>query len=380
MKSKVVEIYKKEKKTGYNSRLGIVFDGEDNLRSLAAQNLIKSSQTATQCANLLNTFLKGNGFENPHKEINLSNVTFRKKSLNSLLSNMTKQVSRQRGCFIHVQYNGAYEKTSLKVIPFTRCRIGKKDSKDYFGKIIVSQEGWSNRINKDKIDVFDVYNPTPSAIQSQVDKAGGWGNYKGQIYYLNLDEENDYPESPIEPGYLYADGESNLGLYYNSSTKRGFKNVPIVRHKAFPTPQAEDDFFDGLEKVYGGENAGSILGVEDSWEQDGNKDNNVKFDYIEDKSDTKKYEHLETAFANAIRKGFYNAPTQLLEATSGKLGNTTGEDLKMWNSIYNTFTADPRERIEDCFKELFTNFKTPVNTEGLNIIQFSIYSDGTTNQ
>ena len=56
MKSKVVEQYKEERIEIFNKRLGVIFDGEDNLKPLVIENLIDSSPTAFQCAWLYESF------------------------------------------------------------------------------------------------------------------------------------------------------------------------------------------------------------------------------------------------------------------------------------------------------------------------------------
>ena len=50
---------------------------------------------------------------------------------------------------------------------------------------------WKN-IMRSKITFLDQYNPDEQAITSQVLAAGGWDNYKGQLFYFNP-EVDDYP-------------------------------------------------------------------------------------------------------------------------------------------------------------------------------------------
>ena len=43
----------------------------------------------------------------------------------------------------------------------------------------------SRRWRREDIDFIDLYNPDPEVIEQQVTAAGGWENYKGQIFYYS---------------------------------------------------------------------------------------------------------------------------------------------------------------------------------------------------
>jgi hypothetical protein len=73
----------------------------------------------------------------------------------------------------------------------------------------------------------------------------------------------------------------------------------------------------------------------------------------------------------------WEIPVQLFEAVSGKLGNSSGEDLKVAQAMYNQTTAPIRELYETAFAELFDNYKTELNIN-FTILQYSILgTDGT---
>jgi hypothetical protein len=73
----------------------------------------------------------------------------------------------------------------------------------------------------------------------------------------------------------------------------------------------------------------------------------------------------------------WEIPSQLFEAVSGKLGNSSGEDLKVAQAMYNQTTAPIRELYETAFAELFDNYKTELSVV-FEIMQYSILAeDGT---
>ena len=380
MKSKLIETYKEEKIEIFNKKFGVIFDGEDNLKSLAVENIIDSSPTAFQCADTYSTFLAGAGFEIDLSKNNLSENEFEKYNPNNLLFDVCDVLGYQQGVFVLVGYNANNEKDSFKIIPYTLCKVGKKDINDFSGKILVSKKGWGKSLKKEEIDSFDIYNPRPEVIQNQVEASGGWENYKGQIYFFKLSQKLTYPKSLIERAYLFADVEHQIGMYYNGTVKRGFENTTMIRHRKFPNKQDQETFEENIKKLSGLENSSSKLVVEDDWDDERDKSGNFKFDTIKSDVKSEKYAHFESSSSNFIRKAFKNIPPQLIDYVAGKLGNTSGEDLIKAQSVYNSIISKDQEKVETFFSELFRNYKENINpTSNWTIKQYALLEDGTVN-
>lgn len=378
MKSRLVEGYKTENQDIFNKRFGVIFNGEDNLKPLIIENLIDSSPTASQCAWIYESFLGGGGFEVDLSNVNLSDNFWEVTSPNDLLFDVCESASRHQGAFVCVGYNANYEKDSYQIIPYSLCRLGKKDSEGFSGKILVSPKGWGKSLKLKDVDVFDTYNPRPEVIQSQVVAAGGWENYKGQIAFLKLSKKYTYPKSLIESAYTFADVENHLGLYYNSTVKRCFEDLTYIRHRKFPTEEAQRQFDENLQKVSGLEHAGSKLVIEDEWDDNKDSPGNFKFETVKNDVKAEKYAHFETSSSNFIRKAFKNIPPQLVDYVAGKLGNTSGEDLLKAQSIYHSLVGRDQEKVERFFAELFRNYKDDINPSGnWKVKQYSLLDDGT---
>ncbi len=379
MKSKLIQAHTEPKRDVFNRSLGVYFNGEDNLYPLLVENIIDASPTATQCAWLYESFIGGGGFEKDFTGVDLSENDIYEYSPNDLLVDVAESISRHQGVFIHVNYNALFQTEDFSVIPFDECRLGKKDSKDYIGKIVISKEGWGRELKKDKLIVIDTFNPRPEVIQAQVEAAGGWKKYKGQVLFYSLQPKRMYPKSLIDTAYLFADTEYQMGLYYNSTTKRGFNDAKLVRHKKFENLQDETAFYNNLKSLMGTENSSSIMTVEDDWDSE-NQEGNIKVESLSSNVKAEKYAHFESASANYIRKAFKNIPPQLVDYVAGKLGNTSGEDLIKAQSIYNALTARDRLKIERLFAILFRNYKKDINPENnWKIKQYSLLDDGTVN-
>ena len=377
MKLSVINSYREEKREVFNKRLGIIFNGEYNLKPTIIENLIDQSPTAYQCANIYASFLNGSGFKEDFSGINLSSDFWKQETINDFLTQVCESVSRHGGAFIHVRYNANYEKESFKVIPYPLCRVGEKDSRQYSGRIVVSQKGWGRYVRKQDLDIFNAYNPHAEIIEAQVASAGGWKNYKGQVFFFKLEDKYTYPSSPIEPAYLYADTEHRLAVYHNRTVKKGFKNVTFIY-----LPECKDDeqrraikkTFELANDVEG--TASYVLLEYSKSEYDKVGKDSFMFENAPDETKADQYIEIKRSAANFIRKCFKNIPPQIVDYVEGKLGNSSGEDLIKAQAIYNAITAKDRNKIERLFTELFRNFKEELG-DNFSIKPYALLEDGT---
>lgn len=381
MKSKIPKSFTEERKDIFNKRFGVIFHGEDNLKSILNESIIDNSPTASQCAWTYQTFLAGGGFNVDMSNVNLSDAFWEDTNPDDLLMEISDPASKHQGCFIRVGYNANYQKDSFSVIPYSLCRVGEKDSDDYSGRIVVAPKGWGRYTKKEEVDVYDNYNPRPEVIQAQVDRDGGWDNYKGQIFFFRFSKKHTYPISLIEGVENFALTEYAMGSFYKSTVDRSFEDITFIRHRQFPSKKDEQDFYKNIEELSGVENSSSKLILEDDWDDEREKSGNFKFDTIKNEVKAEKYAHFESSSSNFIRKRFKNIPPQIVDYVAGKLGNTSGEDLVKAQSIYNALTAVDRQKLERLFKELFWNYKDPINpTNDWSIKQYELLDDGTVNQ
>ena len=380
MKSQVINAHKNEDVQVYNQRLGVSFDGSDNLKPLVIENLIRNSPTATQCNWLYGRFLVGAGFEVDLTKVNLKPESVLVYSPNNLLFDVGEDIAKFQSACVHVRYNANLQKISFRVLPRMNVRKGKVDSADYAGKYLYSKKGWGKQLKKDEIICFDAYNPRPEVIAKQIEAAGGIQKWNGQVMFISMSSKYVYPFPLIETAYLFADTEYQMGMYYNSTARRGFEDITIVRHGAFPDKKSEEDLINNLKEIRGFENAGSILKIEDKFDNDTTPDGNFRFDKITNNATPQKYDAIQSACSNYIRKAYKNIPPQLVDYIQGKLGNTTGEDLIKAQSVYNATLSSDQEILEQYMAELFDNYVQDINpNKTWTIKQYSLLDDGTVN-
>ncbi|MBL4820127.1 MAG: hypothetical protein JKY98_03915, partial [Gammaproteobacteria bacterium] len=324
LRATILDIAKRFTKT--DKKLGIINNGANNLYSERVERFINNSVTAKMSANTMATYLIGKGFGDDNDFIvDKDNDT----TLFQFGNNIAKNESKQRGVFIHVGYDANFDRSSLKVLPYTHCRLGKKDDNKYNAKIVVydNWDGENGKINEEDFNVLNVFNPRESVIQSQVDAVGGWDHYKGQILYFNLDEEYNYALSQIDSVMHDCDSEAQSSVFKNKSLRKGFfgKTLVITKPLAgkledYDTPELyrhalsqRDNFTQVIESFVGAENVGGALHVQ--LEHDGDTfEDAIRFEQIDSNIDDKLFEYTESSVFNNILVSFNNIPKGLVRS------------------------------------------------------------------
>lgn len=380
MKTTIPEPYRETTREIFNEKLGITFNGESNELPLIIENAIKLSPTAKQCTATYESFLLGSGFVENLEHINLNQTLWDEKTPNDLLADVCQSVAKHGGAFIHVGYNALLQKDSFKVLPYSLCRVGKKDSEEYAGKIVVSKKGWGKELKKEELITYDTYNPNSDVLEIQIERDGGIENYNGQIYFFKLSTEKTYPDYALETVLEFTETEYNIGLFYTATTNRGFEDITVWTHRAFDNQDDQRNFHQNITNLRGTKNASRDLIVEDEWDEDKNVPSNFRFTTLPNTATPEKYAHFEVGASNYIRRVF-RIPPQLLDFVAGKLGNTSGEDLRVAEGIYNKITAKDRAKISRLFKELFRGYKNEVNpANNWEIGQYKLMDDTTVSQ
>ncbi len=193
-----------------NQTFGILNYDLDNAYPQRMLELVAASPTAKDCWNKRTKFIAGNGFE--QKEIGKKMVNSKGLTLAKLLKAVANDKALFTGFGIHINYNANFKIASVNYVKFEDIRMGDIDNPETDDKYAIyfdwGRKTWKN-IMRSKITFVDKYDPDPEVIKQQVTAAGGWGNYKGQLYYFNP-EVNDYPL--IEADSVWEDFETEAGI------------------------------------------------------------------------------------------------------------------------------------------------------------------------
>lgn len=376
IKTTLLDIFKRI--VPFNKKLGIIFNGADNAYPERVDRFINNSVTAKTSSRIMASYLAGKGWG---KDDNKTVVhKDNKTTLLKFTNKVSQSLAKQRGVFIHINYNMNFTFDSFDVLPYNHCRLGKKDDNKYNGKIVVydkftegRQSSREKSFREKEFNILDVFNPNEKVIQSQVDAVKGWENYKGQIWYVNLDEDYFYALSQIDPVLHDCDSEGQASLFKNSSLRRGFfgKEMVITKPLAgdrdefpignegdvkFADAQSErENFKKTMEGFLGAGNNDGLLHVE--MELDGDDfDKEIKFEQINSNINDKLFAYTESSIFLNILMAFNNIPADLVRSTSGVFSNS-GDSLNVMKETYQESTIQERESLIETVKVLMKGFR-----------------------
>ena len=380
-KVSVVSLHKESRRTESNKYKGYPFlaNGEKNDYPTMIELLVGGSATAKACAGVIADFIYGKGFSleaEARATARQQRTRFRKDTLyindkretpNDLLKKVARSLSYHKGVFVQVNYNKLFQKTSVQVLPYRYCRLGARDSNNYRGKVLY-YENWDNLQDKKEVDknvkAIDLYDPSPKVIQEQVDAAGGWDNYKGQVYFLNLDRNDSYPLAWADAVLLDCESEMLSTKYTRNGFKKGFFGTYAFVTSTMNSDEDREDFRDNLRNSIGVEAEQSVFHFE--LEMKGDKlEDQVLVKPIESNVKADLFEYADKKTANNIRKTYGNIPPVLIDFVEGKLGNTSGDSLKEARIFMQEQMQEERQDVQEMFEELFDNFAEPISSNGL---------------
>jgi hypothetical protein len=332
----------------------------DNAYSQRVENIIDSSGTGKSVTRMFAKYLFGSGFANEkfyNKVVNKKGLTADK-----LLRKVCKSISKFDGFAVHFNYNLNYTVSEVQIVPFKHCRKVTEDNEDHPNTIAVYDDWGRERkkgIDREKIDYIDLFNDSPEVVKAQVEAAGGWAKYKGQILYWTI-EEGDYCLAP---------GDAVLEVMQTDSKAKGFKYRGITTNfmashvleidQFEEDPDATEDekeqFMETLNEFQGSDEALKILLLE---RRPGSAPFTMTKVDIQKVDDLYKYTE-ESCRDNIIRH--YLIPSVLLMAIPGKLG--TNKEMNEAAQQYNAITSDYRLMIEEVFELMFRSFYYEINPD-----------------
>ncbi|KIO50950.1 phage portal family protein [Flavobacterium hibernum] len=363
MKIKLVDV---------DNRLSIKYSKQDDVYAWGADNaypslvktLVNSSVTAKQCVDLNSKYIYGKGFEFTQNVTNKNSLIVNRRGLNinQLLRIVSREFSEQNNVFLHVNYNALYEVTSVDLLSSEDLRIGRADSTGYSGKF-VDYDNWdkskSKKIEKKDFNIIDRYNALPAIIEAQVQAAGGWNKYKGQILHITADFNELYSLSDVDSVLYDADSEYQASVFKNSGLRKGFFGAKLFVTKPFTDDMERRDFEKTINDLKGSENSSGVLLLESNEASDTLSEQFV-IQNIDSNIDDKQFESSEQSSARNIRKAF-GVPSILIEDGDNSIFGQSGELLKEAKKTHWENKEEERSIITDAFELLFSNFHATIN-------------------
>ena len=376
-KGQLIEFFKRE--ITFNKNESYYENGQNDDYSERIERLINNSGTAKQCASTMAVFLTGKGF-GINNNLNVGNG----QTLLQVTHKGANSLSRQRGVFVHVNYDLNFDVSSIDVLPFSQCKIGKKDSNKYNGKIGVSED-W-----KDKKSIpqwFDVYNDSEAILKIQTkildtdsleEKTTKLQAFKGQVLYINLDYNYLYPLSTIDAVREDCDSEFKSSQFKNNLIKRDYtgKQIFITEPMQDAKPEENaaagdwskyhqsvseaDNFKKVLEGFHGGgESEASSLWIQKELDDERKMQDLVHIINVNETISESLITGIETSLSASIMVAF-GIPSILIKQTEGGLFSGGGEQIKQAKLVYQERTTIERMILVETLQMLVSKMAKPV--------------------
>jgi hypothetical protein len=330
----------------------------DNNYPLRILDIIKASGTAKNCSNRFAKFIIGKGFKD--SKFYQARVNRKRQTVDKVLREVVRDYSKLRGCSFHINFNALFQVNEVTPIPFDHCRLGLPDDNGYVGKIAMYDD-WGcrkrNKIDKEKIQFIDRWNPDPDVISSQVLKAGGWDKYNGQIFWYSADGDC-YPEAVIDP--VVEDGVSDHSIkeFRLRNATTSFMPSHIIEYPyEFESEEEEQNEKQNWEKFQGTKNANKLMLL-----QNPNPDKKINVIKVDWQDTDKIFQVTNDTVKQSIIEAYGIPPVLANIQTPGKLG--TAQEMQDAYLIYNSVTEDDRLIFEEIFKEIFSIYRNPINQTG----------------
>ena len=124
MKTLLIDVWKRF--TPWSKSADVYANDTDNAYPERMDRLINNSVTAKSAAAIMVQYLIGKGY-GPETDSVVINSDKHLKLID-FATDMADDLVKQRGVFIHINWNALYRISDFSVIPFEWCRIGKTDS------------------------------------------------------------------------------------------------------------------------------------------------------------------------------------------------------------------------------------------------------------
>jgi hypothetical protein len=353
---------------------GIQTYGDTNDFPQTVSEIVQASKTGNACLSIYNDFVYGHGFKDPG--IYRLRVNKEGEKLDKILRMVCKDFTVWHGFAIHVNYNMNFRVSSIHHIPFESLRLEKADDNGFIGRTAYHPD-WGHRDktrsrwSPSDIEWFHLFNPDPEVILNQVEEAGGWDNYNGQILYFSGDSEGS-PSYPI-PIFIAEmtdmRTEEALANVAGRNACSNFLSAGILVDIKDETQDESqvNETQEELNKFQGDENTSQLWYI-----QCKSKDEVPQFIRFSGENYDKAFEVTQRVIPENIGQAFKQPP--ILRAVD--VGANFGADL-MTNAYkyYNSVTVRERQQLEETFVSIFEYWWAPLENPDF-AIQSLTYNAG----
>lgn len=363
---KVAEIKNSRAFSIHNDRsLGIQSYGEGNDFPQRVQKIVGASGTGKSCQKVYADFVYGNGFNEEQAQKLVVNSAGQK--LGEVLKSVANDYTMFNGFALHVNYNANFKIVEIRHVPFEHLRFEKVDSETGEFHRVAEHDDWGKefeavkKFRKQDIVFYNFYNPRPEVIEREVEEAGGWSFYTGQIFYYSGSGPFTYPVPIFEPVLTDMRSEEALGNVVNRNVANNLLSAGAIVDMN-NTDQSEAGLAEtqaSIAQFQGDMKTGNIMYMQVSKEEEV-----PKFISFRGQNYDKEFSVTQSYVPDSIGRAFNQPP--ILRAQN--VGANFGADL-MVNAYnyYNTKTTGERDTLSECFETIMVHWCEPIPAIGYSI-------------
>lgn len=352
MKASVLKTEKRIESTN-NKQCKVQTYGANNDHPQRILEIVGGSGTALSCLDIKIKFLIGRGFA--QSDFYRAVVDDNGTKMDELLRLVSTDFATFKGFAVHVNYNALYQIVSATHIPFEQVRFEQLDENGEFDRLCTHPD-WGKRntaLRKFTLDDqvwFHFFDPSPEVIQKQVQEAGGWENYTGQILYYSGDGRRVYPKPTFEAVLTDMVVEEGLSNITHRNVKNNFLPAGMIidYDNTANSEEQEDETKEELKQFQGDMNAGKLMYISRVA-----ADKKPEFIPFEGKNFDKEFTSTEEKTPQIIGRAFQQPP--ILRAED--VGANFGADLmKNAYDFYNSIIEDERMVLSQQFEKIFSHW------------------------
>lgn len=336
---------------------GILLYDKDNLYPQRVEEILNRSGAGLESVELFAKFIKGRGFID--KAFNKAIINTAGDTVKDLLRDCANDYAKFKGFAIHVDFNAFLQPINAKHVPFPYVRLGLPDDRGIIAKVVVCDD-WVGEKRKwmERRQTVDMYNPDPDVVLKQIHRAGGLGNYKGQILYFT-ETKFKYPLASFDSVLADVETDAEISEFKHSNVTTNFMASHIIDMPGeFDSDNEREDFQGVLKQFQGARNAGKILLFENKF----GAERPLNIHKVDVQDNDELFRWTEESCQTKIRKKFTQPAILIGDLIPGKLGDT--QEIENSFKFYNEFTTDDRLIFEEQFKKIFAIYAIPVNPSG----------------
>lgn len=336
----------------YNTSYKIRAYDTDNGYPQKMLKAINNSPTAKSCIDLYQKFIRGNGLADPQLAISKAN---KKDTFSQLHNKLSADKAIFKGFAVHIGYNKLLEPVIYTHVPFEHCRYEVDNEKLPTGRIAIHVD-WTKesgrQFKQTDIIYLNSFNPDKAQVWQEIQDAGGFENYKGQIFYACSEPLGTYPLAYADSVCTWMETEDSISNNIFRNARFNFlpSGILTVKKRQQYNSQneevdVEDGAFETAQSFQGDENALKMLVVE--VESDEEKPDFTPFPV---QNLDKMFEFSTKTAEEKIAK-FFQIPPELRGVDTGS-GFSPDRIVNAYD-YYNSITESERTEMEEWYAQLF---------------------------